>query len=57
MDDVAKHVRQTAIAAAVTVCEPHVIETDEVQDRRVKIVDVNNFKTRPQFDFCSFQRS
>jgi hypothetical protein len=35
------HIRQTIVATGMTIRESRVIETQQVQNRRVKIVDVD----------------
>src|SRR5690349_472335 len=41
IDHVAIDIRETIIAAVVTIREPRVVETHEVQDGGVQVVDVN----------------
>ena len=41
LDDLAIHVRQPEIAAGVAVGQPGVIQAQQVQDRRVQVVDVD----------------
>jgi len=41
LDDFAVHVRQAEVAAHVPVSEPRVIEAKAVEDRRLKIMDVD----------------